>query len=285
MRNFHNLYTVEIVSYIIRLFFLRYKICDIEEGLPMKNYLLRTICMVCLFAATLSMTAQERKPMNKPYIDLRPLHFGILVGTNFQDVDFDGVGPQTITLEDGTIVEQTIATEADKWNPGFSVGVLAEGRLSNHLALRFTPTMHFGAKHLVFRNLTDLDQNGEPRLTTQDLKNTYLALPVNFKFSAQRFNNYRPYITAGINPMINLTHKDQDYIQLKRYDVMVEVGLGCDFYLPFFKLNPELKFCYSLMNSLDTKHADEIRDANMRAFTNSVSSAHTKMFVLTFYFE
>jgi hypothetical protein len=39
------------------------------------------------------------------------------------------------------------------------------------------------------------------------------------------------------------------------------------------------------MNSLDTKHADEIRDANMRAFTNSVSSAHTKMFVLTFYFE
>ncbi len=223
--------------------------------------------------------------MNKPYIDLRPLHFGILVGTNFQDVELDNVGPQLVTLDDGTVVEQTIVVDADKWNPGFTVGVLAEGRLSNHFALRFAPTMHFGAKHLVFHNLTDLDQEGKPRVSTQDMKNTYLSLPLDVKFSAQRFNNYRPYVIAGINPMINLTRNDQDFLQLKRYDVMLEVGLGCDFYLPFFKLNPELKFCYSLMNSLDTKHADELRDANLRVYANAVRSAHTKMIVLTFYFE
>lgn len=85
--------------------------------------------------------------------------------------------------------------------------------------------------------------------------------------------------------MVNLTQGDQDYLRLKRYDVMLEVGLGCDFYLPYFKLNPELKFCYSLTNSLDTKHADELRDANLRVFANAVRSAHTKMIVLTFYFE
>lgn len=223
--------------------------------------------------------------MNKPYIDLRPLHFGILVGTNLQDIEFENVGPQQVTLDDGTVVEQTILVDADKWNPGFSVGVLAEGRISNHFALRFAPTMHFGAKHLVFRNLSDLDQEGLPRQTTQDLKNTYISIPIDLKFSAQRFNNYRPYIVAGVNPMINLTHKDQDLIQLKRYDVMLEVGLGCDFYLPFFKLNPELKFSYSLTNSLDTKHADELRDANMRVYANAVRSAHAKMVTLTFYFE
>ena len=66
---------------------------------------------------------------------------------------------------------------------------------------------------------------------------------------------------------------------------MIELGLGCDFYLPFFKLNPELKFCYSLTNSLDKGHVDDIRDANLRAYTSSVSSAQTKMIVLTFYFE
>lgn len=223
--------------------------------------------------------------MNKPYIDLRPLHFGILVGTNLQDVELENVGPQQVTLDDGTVVEQTIVVDADKWNPGFSVGVLAEGRISNHFALRIAPTMHFGAKHLVYRNFSDLDPEGMPRQITQDLKNTYIAIPIDLKFSAQRFNNYRPYIIAGFNPMINLTHKDQDLIQLKRYDAMVEVGLGCDFYLPFFKLNPELKFSYSLTNSLDTKHADELRDANMRVYANSVRSAHAKMITLTFYFE
>ena len=234
-------------------------------------------CTVVMLFAMLAVHGQERKEQNKPYIDLRPLHFGILVGLHLQDVEFENVGPQTIVADDGTQSVQTILCDAERWNPGFSVGVLAEARI--------TPTMHFGAKHLRFLNLSKTDENGRFLETTQDMKNTYISFPVDIKYSALRFNNYRPYIIAGINPMINLSGKDQDYVKLKRFDTMIEVGLGCDFYLPFFKLNPELKFCYSLTNSLDKSHVDDIRDANLRAYTSSVSSAQTKMIVLTFYFE
>jgi hypothetical protein len=66
---------------------------------------------------------------------------------------------------------------------------------------------------------------------------------------------------------------------------MIEVGLGCDFYLPFFKLVPELKFCYGLSNALNTKHADELRNALNLQMSKSVSSARTKMIVFTLYFE
>ena len=145
--------------------------------------------------------------------------------------------------------------------------------------------MHFGAKHLVFRHLNRLDPEGHIMTATQDMKNTYIAFPINLKFSAERFNNYRPYIIGGVNPLINLTAKSQDYIQLKRYDTMVELGLGCDFYLPFFKLIPELKFSFSLMDALDKGHADELTDANARIYTNSVTAGHAKMVTLTFYFE
>ena len=65
----------------------------------------------------------------------------------------------------------------------------------------------------------------------------------------------------------------------------VEAGVGCDFYLPFFKLRPELKFVYALGNSLDTKHADELRDKNMLKYAQAVSKASSKMIVLSFYFE
>ena len=85
--------------------------------------------------------------------------------------------------------------------------------------------------------------------------------------------------------MLNLSGKDSDYIKLKKYDVFLELGLGCDFYLPFFKLRPELKFCYSLINSLDTKHPDNLRDKNMLMYAKSVKEAHSKMVVLSFYFE
>ncbi len=238
---------------------------------------------LCLLVAAAS--AQTRKIQHKPYIDLRPMHFGILVGMNLQDIELDNVGPQLITLDDGTTVEQTIVADADRWNAGFSVGVLADLRLSQHLNLRFSPTMHFGAKHLTFRNLSETDAEGRIMEMRQDMKNTYISLPIDLKVSAERWNNYRPYVMAGINPLLNLTSKNQEYIQLKRTDLMLEVGLGCDFYLPFFKLIPELKFCFSLQDALDHDHADELKDVNLRKYTNSVSRGATKMVVLTFYFE
>ena len=245
----------------------------------------RFVTIIILLAAISTAQAQDRTAQNKPYIDLRPLHFGILVGMHLQDIEFENVGPQTITDANGVTDTQTILCDADNWNPGFSVGVTAEARISANLSARLTPTMHFGAKHLTFINLTATDENGRHITSTQDLKNTYISIPIDIKFSAPRFNNHRPYIMAGINPMINLTGKAQDNIRLKRYDTFVEVGLGCDFYLPFFKLIPELKFCYSLSNALDKNHAIELQDASMRAYANSVTAGHSKMFVLTFYFE
>ena len=85
--------------------------------------------------------------------------------------------------------------------------------------------------------------------------------------------------------MINLSGKDDDFIKLKRYDIFLEIGAGCDFYLPYFKLRPELKFLYGLTNTLDQTHASSLRDKNKLPYTQSVSQAHSKMVVLTFHFE
>ena len=243
------------------------------------------LLLATLYSSPMTAHAQERKPQNKPYIDLRPMHFGISVGFHMQDIELQNVGPQIITLDDGTQTTETILCEQDNWNPGFSVGVLADQRLSKHFNVRLAPTMHFGAKHLTFHNISRRDNEGHIITATQDMKNTYIAFPIDVKFSAERFNNYRPYLIAGINPMLNLTSKSQDFIQLKRYDTMVEIGFGCDFYLPFFKLIPELKFSYSLTNALDSGHSDELTDSNARLYTNSVNSGHSKMITLSFFFE
>ena len=241
------------------------------------------IIIVCMLTAV---AQSDRRVQYKPYIDLRPMHFGILVGAHLQDLEFENVGMQTITDDDGIVTNQLIVCDADRWSPGFSVGVLGELRLHDNFSLRVAPTMHFGAKHLTFIDLQNKDgTTGKPLKQTQDLKNTYFSLPIDIKFAAPRWNNHRPYLIAGINPMINMTKGDQDIVRLNRFSTMVEVGLGCDFYLPFFKLIPELKFCFGLSNVLDTNHVNELRDVNLKAFAGSVSSAQSKMVVLTFYFE
>ena len=63
------------------------------------------------------------------------------------------------------------------------------------------------------------------------------------------------------------------------------MGLGVDLYLPFFKLIPELKFCWSLRDALDHDHANELQDTNQRKYTTAVTKGYSKMIVLTFYFE
>ena len=246
----------------------------------------RLLFIIAISTLCLAATAQsDRRVQNKPYTDLRFLHFGILVGAHLQDIEFQNVGPHMVTDDDGVSTEQYILCDADRWTAGFSVGVLGELRLHDHFSLRVTPTMHFGAKHLTFIDMLHQDEFGQPRKQTQDLKNTYVSLPIDIKFAAPRWNNHRPYIMAGVNPMINLTGGDQDLVRIKRFNTMLEIGLGCDLYLPFFKLIPELKFCFGLGDVLDKDHIKELRDANLRGFASSVSSAQSKMFVLTFYFE
>lgn len=242
------------------------------------------ITLLCAIYA-LRLHAQERTVQNRPYTDLRQFHFGVLIGTHLQDLEFINAGPQLITSDDGTTVEKTISADQNRWDAGFTVGVLGELRLNTYFQFRIAPAMYFGTRQIIFRNLTDLDVNGMPTEQRQELKTAYISSACDLIYAAPRFNNHRPYILLGLNPMMNLSGKDNDYIKLKKFDAFLEVGLGCDFYLPFFKLRPELKFMYGLTNSLDTDHGKRMSNKDMLQYTNSVSEAHSKIIALTFYFE
>lgn len=244
----------------------------------------KLVSAILSFLIGASAVAQDRTVQNRPYTDLRPFHFGILVGTHAQDLEFVGVGPQTVTLNDGSTQTYTITTDQDRYDYGFNVGVLGEARLSNYLSFRLAPTLYFGSRHVTFHNLgTAVPDSMASR--TQNLKSVYIGCSMDMIYAAKRSGNHRPYVMAGISPVVNLSGKSDDIIKLKRYDLYFETGLGCDFYLPFFKLRPELKFMFGLTNSLDTGHAARLNDPSTRVFATSVSKARSKMIALTFYFE
>ncbi len=252
----------------------------------MKDYMKRTLYIVWMLLSAMTVFAQQRTVQNRPYTDLRGFHFGVMVGTHLQDMELLNVGSQMVDFEDGNgMVEKVISADQDRWDAGFTVGVLGEFRLNTTFQFRVAPAMYFGTRHITFRNHTDLNIEGNPTEQTQNLKSAYVACAFDLIAAAPRFNNHRPYLMLGLNPMLNLSGKNNDYIKLKGGDVFLEAGIGCDFYLPFFKLRPEVKFMYGLSNCLDTKHSKDLKDKNMIMYTNSVSEAHSKMIALTFYFE
>ena len=231
----------------------------------------RVFTYILLLLLPLCAVAQERKVQNKPYIDFRRLHYGFFIGFHAQDMEFANNG---FVTENG----ETWYADIANYNPGFSVGVLADLRLNTYLSLRAIPTMHFGQNTVYFRE----QNSGET--SKQSLKTTYIAVPVHVKFTAERFNNYRPYVVTGVSPMWNLTVKKQQQLLLKKFDFMIEVGAGCDFYLPFFKLIPELKFSFSPLSVLN-KQRNDLLDANYMKFTESVEAVTSKMITLSLYFE
>ena len=215
--------------------------------------------------------AQKRKVMNRPYIDQRKFHYGFLAGMHLQDIELEQNGFRDID-------DNEWYAETPNYEPGFSVGILGEFYLTKYLGLRIIPSMHFGTKNLTFRN----EKDGAREYQT--IKSTYFSVPIDVKFAAERFNNYRPYLVAGVNPVLDLTVKKQKQYLLTNTDVYLELGFGCDFYLPFYKFIPEVKFLYGLTNVINKKRSD-LTDVDRLIFTQSVNSAKSKMIVFTFYFE
>lgn len=232
----------------------------------------RFFMLLATFVLCLGTMAQQRVVQNKPFIDERKWHYGFHIGFHDQSLKL---------INNGFIDPKTGAqwmAENDRQNFGFSVGVLGDWRITRQVALRVSPGLHFGSKHIAFRNQV----SGE--LRSQDLKSTFVSLPLDLKVAAPRFNNYRPYVVGGFSAMYDMTSGKGEMLRTQPLQTFVQIGLGCDFYLPFFKLNPELKFYFGLGNVLRHDRPD-LPAPEQHVFTQSLSKATPGMVVLTFYFE
>lgn len=241
----------------------------------MKNFkYIIAILTIIIGAASFSAGAQRLndKLMNRPYADQRRWHLGFSVGLHTQDLNFTNNGVKTESGEEWFV-------EQPSFQPGFSVNGLFDVRLNDWFNVRLSPGMWFGSRDIHMREAN----SGE--VLKQNLKSAYLVVPVDLKFSSQRYRNARPYLTAGVMPAFDLTRKSGEYIQLKSTDFYLTVGFGCDFYLPFFKFNPEIKFCFGLTDVINHDRPDLTDDPDRLKITQSISKATSSMVVLTFYFE
>ena len=260
--------------------------CNIwgEDGVimvEMKFVFKLHIAFALLVVSTLVCVAQTNdKILNRQYADQKKIHFGFSVGTNFQDI---GIVNNGFVTDDG----ETWFADVPQHSPGFCVNVLADLRLAKHFNLRFSPGMYFGNKVVKFINTSASDEQTDPmrRNQSQNIKSTYVVLPVDLKISANRYHNIRPYFTGGVMGVFDVAKDRSEQLRLGNADAMLTVGMGCDIYLPFFKLCPELKFCFGLKNMLKKERPDLEENPEMMRFTQSVDKVTNNMVVLTFYFE
>lgn len=235
---------------------------------------IRLIIILLMMASGVAVSARDfnDKLMNRPYADSRRFHLGFSIGMHTEDLMLTHNGYVTENGEQWRV-------EQPGYQPGFCVNGLVAMRLNGYFSLRFSPGMYFGTRDLRFKEVN----SGETE--RQSVKSTFVVLPVDVKAAALRYRNTRPYAVAGVMPAFDVSKRRRDYISLNNTDFYLSVGFGCDFYLPYFKFIPEVKFCFGMSDVLRHDRPDLEDDPASLRFTQSLKKATSKMIVLTFYFE
>lgn len=220
----------------------------------------------------IGLTQAQHKRQYLQYEDLRPYHFGFSVGLHSQDFQILHTG--------------ALDAAGNRWygnvpayTPGFSVGVLGDYRLSDAFSLRLTPCIHFGSKNMnLFSDAPDSE------IETVTIRSNYIMLPLLVRYRGARTNNYRPYIATGFSVGIDAGRRKNAAVELTTLNTYWELAFGCDLYMPYFRLVPEIKLCIGLDDIFQHDRLDEASQAFIN-YTNAFDRITSRLLVISFQFE
>jgi hypothetical protein len=222
-----------------------------------------------VFSVADNVYSQKQKIINLQGYDNKPYHFGFILGYNY---------PLFSSCSDSLNLGKEIKGQIG----GFTVGILANLRLSKHFDLRFVPSLMITSGDSIIAYNTSINDS-----LYNDFNGTiYFSLPLEIKARSKRYNNMAAYILAGFSYVLltNTLIEDDDTgakVKLPKSDYMPEVGVGVDIYTEYFKFGIEAKMAYGLVNmNKQTKFRD-----GTSTIPASIAEFHSKIFFLTFTFE
>ncbi len=131
---------------------------------------------------------------------------------------------------------------------GFKLGFVINMKISNYVDFRMLPTVAFYENDLTYRFTNGVSQ--------RELKDaTMVELPLLLKYKSARRGNIAMYTVAGVNPSFEAAGKGDEEdigqkLELRNWNVAIDVGVGLDMYFAFFKFSPEIRYSYGLRNML-----------------------------------
>ena len=137
--------------------------------------------------------------------------------------------------------------------PGFKLGFVSDFNLIYPFDLRTLLQVSFSEFRLDYYNVDEFT------VVTTTFSNVrpavFLESPILFKYKSKRRKNHRMFLIAGIKPSLEIGAKNkdeagEDILDLKAFDISLEVGFGSDLFFQLFKFSPEIRYSRGLRNIL-----------------------------------
>lgn len=234
---------------------------------------MKKIVVLVLLTFTLNGFAQFTKNMfsKDPIINLenfqnKRLYFGYFLGFNSYDfkIDYKNVGPDIQV----------------KKTTGFNVGIVGDLKLHQYVSLRFEPGLYYTQRDLNFPGFTTKAD------ALREVNSTYIHLPLLLKFLSLRTGNIRPYLVGGLSTTLNLSSNSKSVddnaeqrFRVKPWTTNYEMGLGIDFFSPYFIFSPSIRGVFGLKDEL-------IRDNDPNSpWTSNIESIKSRAVFINFTFH
>ncbi|MFA8450476.1 MAG: porin family protein [Bacteroidales bacterium] len=260
------------------------------------------IILVLLFFVSSKGFSQRRRTVeNLSYYDQQTLHYGFILGLNqmtfhvkpkdniaFKTYQFDPVLAPDITYDSLNVY----GVESNPI-PSFTVGIVGNLRLGEYFDLRLVPSLSLGERQIKYNVL--VHYKGESRLETikKRIPSVLVDIPLHLKYKSKRYNNMRGYVLAGPRLSLDLSSKskaqklnDNAAPSIVKNDLMMEFGVGFDFYTTYFKFGTEIKMSYGLTNIINHVVPEQNNINNTEIlYTNVIDKVNSKIFQISFTFE
>ena len=94
------------------------------------------------------------------------------------------------------------------------------------------------------------------RVNVERINSTNIDIPLMFQFRTLRVNNFAAYALLGAQYTIDLQSQEdasQDFndpfLKIRQHDYQGQVGVGLEFFAPFFKFGMEVKYSHGFVNT------------------------------------
>jgi len=227
----------------------------------------------------------KRRGLNLVGYDNRKIHYGFYLALNYStfrvapsqtmvdNVKFRQANPDTSRYATPVIYGMNPVG-----SPSFTTGFIFNYRLHEYLDFRFNPGVSFYQRTMQFRYARPQGDSTITQLNQSTF--SFMEFPIMLKYKSKRRHNTRLYMIGGIRPGIEVGAKrsevDQRSLRVRTFDITFEYGFGFDFYYPFFKFSPEVRFSTGFMNMVNPDNNE---------FANSIKKMTTQTVTLYLNFE
>ena len=134
---------------------------------------------------------------------------------------------------------------------GFDVNGIVNFKIGDNFDFRALPGFSFATRKIQF-NATESNVGQET-----DLESILVKFPFHVRYKSAPYKDKRAFVVTGLSYSFDVASNSsvrqelaKNLIQVSPHDFQFEIGVGMQFFFPYFIFSPEFKFSQGLNNTL-----------------------------------